>query len=401
MSIFYPFPLPTTGSIIFSQFINTVEHRQLVLNADEKRARLRDSLKRAKRAENPDILGVINAIQEYLPYLFTLMDGIETQAFEVINNQVPLFSWRLPMKAATSSKHIRVVEPPRVEVASFEYERGMTVLTYALAIIAFGEKTLKQSESTEKWKLMSNKLMQAESVLRYLAEQNVGLANNIANIPDLHPSTISGLITMVSGSLHLNIIYKSQAQGSASSSLLSRVSLYAAEKFGTASQLFSGSNHGGNGSNSNKKLLTNLLPNNGLSQWLKAARNFSIAYAEKYMADTSQQKGEVGLAIAYLQNAKEALNAVEDISKVYLQPMAGKLKSYIDESQTLFKAENDRIAFQPIPNSSEVEQNWPSGREVVPNQPTWVPPVSLLRVQNEYSSADSQEESNKPGREYF
>ncbi|KAF5100586.1 hypothetical protein D0Z00_001205 [Geotrichum galactomycetum] len=306
------------------------------------------------------------------------------------------------MKAATSSKHIRVVEPPRVEVASFEYERGMTVLTYALAIIAFGEKTLKQSESPEKWKLMSNKLMQAESVLRYLAEQNVGLANDIGNIPDLHPSTISGLITMVSGSLHLNIIYKSQAQGSASSSLLSRVSLYAAEKFGTASQLFSGINHSGSGSNGNKKLLTNLLPNNGLSQWLKAARNFSIAYAEKYMADTSQQKGEVGLAIAYLQNAKEALNAVEDTSKVYLQPMAGKLKGYIDESQTLFKAENDRIAFQPIPNSSEVEHNWPSGREVVPNQPTWVPPVSLLRVQNEYSIADPQEESNnKPRREYF
>lgn len=401
MSTFYPFPLPTTGSIIFSEHINTIEYQQLVLNTDEKRARLRDSLKRAKRTENPDILGVINAIEEYIPYLFTIIDGIETQAFEIINNQTPVFSWRLPMKAATTSKHIRVVEPPRVEVASFEYERGMTILTYALAIIAFGEKTLRQSESSEKWKLISNKLMQAESVLRYLAEQNVGLANDLANIPDLHPSTISGLITMVSGSLHLNIIYKSQAQGSASSSLLSRVSLYAAEKFGTANQLFSGINHPSS-STINKKLLTSLLPNNSLSQWLKAARNFSIAYAEKYMADTSQQKGEVGLAIAYLQNAKDALSAVEDTSKVYLQPMAGKLKSYIEESQIKFKAENDRIAFQKIPDSSEVEHNWPSGREVVPTQSTWVPPVSLLRVQNEYSLAQTQEKSrNNAQRGYY
>lgn len=293
------------------------------------------------------------------------------------------------MKAATQARHMHVVEPPRVDIASLEYEKGMVLFTYALALIAFGENTLKQSETAEKWKLIMNRLMKAESVLRYLAEQNVGMSSSCSFVLDLHPSTISALISMISGSLHLAIIYKSQAQGSASSSLLSRVSLFAAEKFGTAAQLFSGS-ISSSSTSKNKKLLGTLLPNNALSQWLKAARSFSVAYAEKYMADTSHEKGQVGLAVAYLQNAQEVLSSVDDGSKGYLQPMVGTLKSLIEESQVLYKAENDRIAFQPVPSSSEVEQNWPSGREVVSVQPAWKPPQNLLR--EEYMSPQPTEQ---------
>lgn len=376
MSTFYPFILPTTGAVSLSQVVQSIEYGQLILNADEKRAHVRDVLKRAKREDNPDLLGVINSIEDYLPYLLTILDGLDTRQLELVG-EVPTFSWRLPMKAATQSKHIRVVEPPRVEIASFEYEKGMTILTYALAIISYGEKTLKQNQTSEKWKIITNRLMKAESVLRYLADQSIGLQPACASVIDLHPSTLSGLITMISGSLHLTIIYKSQAQESASSSLLTRVSLFAAEKFGTATQLFSSLNSGSkfNGTN-------------GLTHWLRAARSFSIAYADKYMADSSQQKGQVGMSIAYLQNAEDALGAVEDSSKSYLQPMVGKLKGYIEDSKKRFVAENDRIAFQNVPNSKEVEGNWPSGREVVQAQPLWVPPRSLLRGVNDLVSEE-------------
>lgn len=396
MSLFFPFPLPTTGAVVFSQCLQSIEHRQIILNADEKRARVRDALKRAKRADNPDILAVINAIDEYLPYLFTLIDAVESQELQLLGS-LPVFSWRLPMKAVTQTRHLHVVEPPRVDIASLEYEKGMALFTYALAFVAFAETALQQSESPDKWKLITSRLKNAESVFRYLADQNLGLHPSCSAVLDLHPSTISALITMISGSLHMAIIYKSQAQVSQSSSLLVRVSLFAAEKFGTASQLVSGSGGSTGGSTSKRKLLSTFLPNNALSQWLKDARSFSIAYAEKYMADTSQEKGQVGLAVAYLQNAKEVLATVDDSGR---NAQTKQLKTVIDESLVLFKAENDRIAFQPVPSSSEVEQNWPSGREVVSAQPAWTPPYNLLHARDSFRSPPPPEQ-NTENRGYY
>lgn len=379
---------------MFSQCIQTVEHRQLLLILDEKRARVRDALKRAKRADNPDILGVINSVEEYLPYLFTVIESLETGELR-LSSSVPEFSWRLPMKSAVHARH--VVEPPRVEVSSLDFEKGMVLFTYALALTTFAENVLKQTtDNAEKWKLITNRLMKAESVLRYLAEQNINLSPGCSDILDLHPSTIFALITLISGSLHLAIIYKAQAQDSQSPSLLSRVALFAAEKFGTASQLFSGSISSGTGSK--HKILATFLPNNAVSQWLKEARSFSIAFAEKYMADTSQAKGQVGLAVAYAQHAKEVLSSVDGTK--YLQPMVGSLKTVIEERLVLFTAENDRIAFQPVPSSAEVEQNWPSGREVISAQSPWNPPQNLLHARDGYRSPAPVEQKTEK-REYY
>lgn len=59
MSLCYPFALPTTGNLVFNQ-IKTVEYRQLLLEADTKHALVRDTLKKAKRSDHPDIVGIIN-----------------------------------------------------------------------------------------------------------------------------------------------------------------------------------------------------------------------------------------------------------------------------------------------------------------------------------------------------
>lgn len=394
MSLLYPFPLPTTGSISFSECISTIEYRQLLLTADEKRARVRDSLKRAKRTDNPDLFGVVNALEEYIPYLFTTIECLDMGELQ-LSSTLPSFSWRLPMKSATQSRHLHVVEPPREEVASLDFEKGMILFTYALALASFAENVQKQtSENAEKWKLITNRLMKSESVLRYIAEQGIGLTPGCSGILDLHPSTISALITLISGSLHLTIIYKAQAQASQSSSLLSRVALYAAEKFGTSTQLFSGSINSGSGSK--KKILGNFLPNNALTAWLKEARSFSIAFAELYMAISSQDKAQVGLAVAFTQHAKETLSSVE--STRYLQPMVDTLKSEIEEKLVLFKAENDRIAFQKVPGKDEVEQNWPSGREVVSVQPAWQPPSNLLQG---HSNSHGYAEPSTEKRGYY
>lgn len=59
MSLCYQFELPTTGNLSLSQ-LRSIEHRQLLLDADSRRALVRDTLKKAKRSSTPDVIAVIN-----------------------------------------------------------------------------------------------------------------------------------------------------------------------------------------------------------------------------------------------------------------------------------------------------------------------------------------------------
>lgn len=64
MSLCYPFTLPTTGNLSFSQ-LRTVEYKQLLLEADGRRALVRDTLKKAKRANSPDLIAIIHVREPF------------------------------------------------------------------------------------------------------------------------------------------------------------------------------------------------------------------------------------------------------------------------------------------------------------------------------------------------
>jgi hypothetical protein len=70
----FDYTLPTTGAVSFSAFISTppVRLNAPLAEAAAHRGRLRDILKRLKRADDKDILAVIKIIEDYLPYLFSV-----------------------------------------------------------------------------------------------------------------------------------------------------------------------------------------------------------------------------------------------------------------------------------------------------------------------------------------
>lgn len=152
------------------------------------------------------------------------------------------------------------------------------------------EAKASQAESSTKWKKISTNLQKAQSLFKYLLQnhqqymhhssssssmpQHTQGMPSLSNVIDLSPTTLNGLISLISGSLHLTMIYKAQeqqfqylqtmtatnlasdldesssininssypkdkAKAIASPSLYIRVAIYAAEQYSTAIQLFS------------------------------------------------------------------------------------------------------------------------------------------------------------------
>ncbi|CAN6608125.1 hypothetical protein TRVA0_003S04038 [Trichomonascus vanleenenianus] len=385
MSVSFPFPLPTTGILNLSEYYRSIDFQQVILNSDGARAAVRDALKSAKRAQNPDILGIVKAIEEYLPFVMTI-SGDHGQFLEPVGSQQLAASWRMPLK--TSKAQIHIIEAPRVELTSFEFERGMVLLTYALALMALAEKAMARKESgSDRYKLANAYLGKAQSVLVYLSAH----PPNMDNVPvDLQNSSISGLISLLQGSLHLLILYKSlEEEASTSPSLLSRVAIYAAEKFRSSLQLFTGSKKTGS---------------DALRAWLNTAHNYCMASAQMYMAIDTSSRNNIGQAVGLLELASETLSIKKhtkilskdkDLEK--LEDHAQLLKAKIDETLDYNRAENDRITFQPVPSVKDLkeQQNWPSGREVTAAKP-WNVPKSLIE-----GSDRNEDYPSAPSRSYF
>ena len=149
----FEYTLPTTGAISFSAFISTppVRLNAALAEAAAQRGRLRDILKRLKRADDKDILAVIKVeprvvgtrsnlqiIEDYLPYLVSvdhcLDHGIfvldkEIGMLHVIKELIGVTSWRCTL---TDSK---LKNQPRIEQPTIYYEIAFVLLTYAYALV--------------------------------------------------------------------------------------------------------------------------------------------------------------------------------------------------------------------------------------------------------------------------
>ncbi|ANB11023.1 hypothetical protein AWJ20_3819 [Sugiyamaella lignohabitans] len=340
-----------------------------------------------------------------------------------------------------------VGEAPKLELQSLEFEKRMVLLTYSLALMMLAETAVTSrygdgnQDNDRKWKLATSHLIKSQSIVWYLvANSNSYKGQPIP--PQLQNQTgfITGLQTLIGGSLHLLIIYKdlerelqessdgynSSSTTTTSRNLLSRVAIYAADKFGAASQLISSSSSsfsssGGTGSDLSssgsteptkskmRSAMSRIAPSshNGsssssssshnssfslgnssdtLSGWLSEARKFCIADTYKLSAIDQAQKGQTGQAIGFLTAALELLGANSKLKKVVsstakpgtIQYQQDQLKQTILPILHSYTTENNNYTFQTIPKASELESNRPSGRQVVAAEQPWVPPSSLI-----------------------
>ncbi|KAK9493804.1 BRO1-like domain-containing protein [Lipomyces doorenjongii] len=388
MSVIFPFQLPTTGVFSFCNCISSTERYQLLADTDVQRARVRDVLKRAKRSNIQDMLEVVKTIEDYIPYVFTIKEGLE--AGDLLLDAEIVTSWRLSLTAP----HLHLVENQRVQVPTIYFEISMTLLTYALSLLSLGEETYQIGQSEEKWKQATAHLLSAQAVLTYLSTHPLQLGS--APPLDLHPSTLTPIIKLISGSVHLLVVYKSLSSTTSTSkpppaSLMSRISIYGLEQFSAALSLLSAP-----------------FQYDALQSWLQDAKSYATAVAQRYMAVERESKGDVGSAIAFcvaaraevkggtaaeiLKHSSKFLHKKPSMSgsssssssgggakqKDGIQVNIRALRSELEDLEKSYRTQNDRVAFQKIPDVKEIKRNWPSGREVVAPRREWVPPKSLI-----------------------
>lgn len=433
MSLCYLFPLPTASPLAFANHIQTTEHRQLLVHADAARARVRDVLKLAKQARRSDPAAVLHALEAYLPYLYTLAHGT---AANQLTEFVPVAAaWRPAIRPALQSGLHSALHAgaaaPKLRVPGLAYEVGMATLTYALALVWAAEAALADDaplpgvelygagtntpDSPSKWKRVSACLLKADAVFRYLLEQDYAARCSVP-VPDLAPPILGALITLMAGSIHLASIYKAlEEQGQQTSvSLYSRVALYAAEQFNAAYQMFAETTTNGRRrplQSLKQQLGSARAPSAPLLAWLDAAQKYSTAAAQLFMARASHSKHETGLAVGYLLNASRAAAAASNRRRAgsergFCEHAGGeRLQAAIDALLAEYRAENDRIAFQKVPEEAdEVMRQWPSGRAIVQSQSAWHPPASLLLAHGEdeeyFSSTAGTTASQGSGAKY-
>ncbi|KAF9898911.1 hypothetical protein BX616_003461 [Lobosporangium transversale] len=128
-TIGYPYTLPTTGNVSFQEFfVLNAQYQRPVSDATAFRGRLRTALKEHKHSDRHDFLNVQKALEDYIPFLFGLVAGIENTELE-LSNEVET-TWRCTISnIALSSKQ------PQVKHKSIHYEAIFTLLTLGYVLM--------------------------------------------------------------------------------------------------------------------------------------------------------------------------------------------------------------------------------------------------------------------------
>ncbi|KAF2750767.1 pH-response regulator protein-like protein palC [Sporormia fimetaria CBS 119925] len=131
----FPFVLPTTSSISFSDFFTSSTHPSLPICATTARGVLRDALKRHKRtrpsSQASNLPVVESALNEYIPYLFALDAGLSGtscagEEIDLVLVKELEVEWRTTLSATIPGR-----EPPRIKLKSLESELFFTLSTLA------------------------------------------------------------------------------------------------------------------------------------------------------------------------------------------------------------------------------------------------------------------------------
>ncbi|KAF2874901.1 pH-response regulator protein palC [Massariosphaeria phaeospora] len=131
----YPFVIPTTSSIAFTDYFSSNTHPSLPNCATTARGVLRDVLKRHKRippsSQASNLPAVLSALNDYIPYLFALDAGLSGtscagEEIDLVLVKELEVEWRSTLGASVPGR-----EPARVKLKSLESELFFTISTLA------------------------------------------------------------------------------------------------------------------------------------------------------------------------------------------------------------------------------------------------------------------------------
>lgn len=330
----FPFTLPTTSSISFSDFLTCDTHPSLPLEATTHRSVLRDALKKHKRlspqSRASHLSTVLDAVTSYLPYLLALNIALSNRD---VGDQYVKVELKRPLEVewrTTLSNTIPGREPPRLKVTGIHQEVAfvLSVLAYTYSLLArvqlrtlYDASATSEEQRTGAISTAMKHLLSAQSVHSYLLSlPSVTAASN--SPVDIQPSTISALVSLALAEATLIVVakddpytaavaedrnesnkdwmYKAPSIPKVRAHLFARICLGAANHAGQAAGLLGRSSAGG------------MKVDEDLVKYVNDLRRTARGRAARFLAIDAELSSKTGQGLAWLRGArKELVLAVE------------------------------------------------------------------------------------------
>ncbi|KAI8075326.1 BRO1 domain-containing protein [Gongronella butleri] len=373
----YQFSLPTTGAVSFGDFFEGGYTSELS-DASAQRGRLRTVLKGLKKESQDarDLTGVINTIDDYLPYLLAIVNCLESDELQIKTTAFET-SWR-----STLSDHIIHTgsNAPRIIGAGIHYELIFVLLTYAYATSLQGSEYVHaiqqiQADSTAPamtYNKAADALNTAAGIFLYVADQVIPKAQHAkkdAPVETLRDVAVA-LSKMTLADAQSVAINKALCHGNLSKSLAAKLYLGVAGQYEMAYGLIS----------SVKEVTSEL------KKYLLDGTLFYKAMAKKYLALDAHDNQKMGVAVGFLRECKADLKSVQQLSlskphqmrkSTAVAARALKEEESVNDLLQRFNLINDTVSYQSVPTRQDLQRMIPSGRSVLEMKP-YIPPSPIF-----------------------
>lgn len=417
----FPFILPTTSSVLLTDFLTSSTHPSLPLTAASRRSVVKDALKKYKRlsAQSRDgyLPTVQDALSNYIPYLLALNTassfrdvGDERVDVEVLR---PLEAeWRTTLSATLPGR-----EAARPKLVGLHNEIAFTLSTLAYVQCLLARSQLRMLHGAT---LMSTEQKTAAigAAMRHLLEAHRIHSYQLSLPPvsaakdapaDTQASTISALASLALAEATLIMVFKDDPYAAAVADdrneqnnewmykaptiskvrahLCARICLAAAEHAGQASALLAQSGSG--------KI------DEGLIKYVDNLRRTARGKAARFLAIDTELSNKTGEALAWLKGAKKELGLAVELEDGKRKGFKGLKQSWqerredkkvekggewgldagryeearvIEMLEAKWDRENSTVNVQTVPPFEPLLVSMPSGRECHSPQP-YQPPV--------------------------
>jgi len=283
------------------------------------------------KQEPPQLL--LQALDNYLPYLFGLVVALEGQPHIRLNDPL-CFSWT---SSLTNSKK------PYFTDYTYRYEVVMTLMVYAYVMCNrawFINETLAEGNFEENSRQAAHYLKSAAGVFDYV--HDVELPRWI-NMPADRPlETIAGITTALSlmcvAAAQELVVKKAVLKGT-SKSVIVKLSADVWHKYENALAQIQALPDGYCGN-----------VNSTLKSFLVASTNLQKANTYKFAGQAAMEEAKCGIAVANLNVAVKALKDVSGSGALGLwKGVMMEQKADVEHYSRLYNKENDLVAFDKVP----------------------------------------------------
>ncbi|CAG8673055.1 14709_t:CDS:2 [Gigaspora margarita] len=343
MSFIYP--LPTTGTISFSDYLLDEDHLYLneISEATAQRGRVRAVLKEANKTEGPkDYTKVMKTVDDYLPYLFGIVDCLEGGQLKLKKELET--SWRCTLSDS-------VLKKKRVVCRGIYYELIFTLMTYGYACSNWAssviEKQLQKNEIDDKLKQAADILRRASGVFLYISEKVCPrwIKPPSSRPPDVLPE-ISASASKIALADASSIAIRMRQT---TSSLLAKLAIGVAGDYEMANGLI-------------KSLKDSTKVCGDFRKYVSYGVLFHQSLGKKFLAKDAYDNQQNGKAVGFITESREVLHLLTKCKSPMIAAHAAQEYLEVNELYNSYVGINDTVTFQVVPSKADLQALIPGGR---------------------------------------